>query len=57
MTYAAYEMTNSRPTKVLFQGAYEVVKARAEKVQAAHYAKTQEHKPIFITAEIMAVAR
>jgi hypothetical protein len=57
MTYIAYEMTNSRPTKVLFQGAYGVVKARAEKIQAAHYAKHQEHKPIFITAEIMAVGR
>lgn len=57
MTYIAYEMTNNRPTKVLFQGAYEVVKARSEKMQAAHYVKHSEHKPIFITSEIMAVGR
>jgi hypothetical protein len=55
MTYTAYKMIQGRPVKALFAGAYEVVKARAERMQARHYAKHSEHMPIFITAEIMAV--
>lgn len=55
MTYTAYETTNSRPTKVLFSGSYEVVKARAEAMQADHRARHNEHKPIYITAELMSV--
>lgn len=56
MTYTAYEMmTANRPTKAIVRGSYEACKAEAERVQADHYAKHQEHKPILVTAEIMAV--
>jgi len=53
--YRAYKMTNSRPAKFLFEGTYETVRAWAETMQVAHYAKTGDHLPIFITQEIMAV--
>lgn len=57
MTYTAYETQNGRATKVLRTGAYEELRAWADKQEAKNYAKTQVHSPIWVDSVIHSVAR
>jgi hypothetical protein len=57
MTYTAYETKNGTAVRVLRTGDYEVLRAWADKEEAKHYAKTQNHNPIWVDSVIHSVAR
>lgn len=57
MTYTAYETQNGQAVKVLRTGSYEALRAWADKQEAANYAQTLVHNPIWVDSILYPVAR